>query len=318
MRRKILSLLLAAACVLATLPLVGCSDSVTSVSNYPVTVSGVKFVGAPSRVVCLSSTYVGIIYAMGYESQLIGCSADCEYSEASSLQTFGTASSPSVDLIQGNDVDVVIADDTISQDSIDEINAIDVPVVVIPMATGRTSFVEMYCALGAVFQGGSTGYEMGRSVANSVLTQLDDIYRLVENETVWNTCIILDSDMETFATGDNIISMVLELVGGFNVAKDSTNGDYSLSYMMQSDPDVIICPAGVESLLRAKSNLVGIPALDNFQVYAMDFSVFDDLYTGIVMGAWRMAYLLHPEVITEDVIPEGMLDEDFDEDVFTD
>ena len=318
MKRRITALLLVLTMALSMLSMTGCGDDEEEMADYPVTVSGVKFVGAPSKVVCLSSTYIGIIYAMGYEKQLIGRTADCDYTEADEIQAFGTAEKPSVEMIQGNNVDVVISDETISEESIEKINAIGVPVVVIPKATGRSSFADMYSALGTVFQGGKTGYNAGRKIANDVLTQLDDISRLVENEEMWNTCIILSSDIETFATGDTMISAVLECVGGFNVAKDSTEGEYTLPDMMRSDPDVIICPAGVERSLRAKSNLVGVPALDNFRVYAMDLTVFDDQYTGIIKGAWRMAQILHPEVITDDIIPEGMIDEDFEEDVFVD
>ncbi len=298
----------------------GCGDDEDeeNFSNYPVKVGDVKFIGPPSKVVCLSSTLIGIIYAMGFEDQLFGRTANCDYTEAESVQSFGTADKPSVNLIEGNAIDVVIADDTIPQDSVDDIQALGVPVVVIPRATGRASLVDMYCALGTVFQGGNTGYNAGRKVVNEILKQLDDIERMVASEETWNTCIIVSSDIETFATGDTLISAVLESVGGFNVAKDSTEGEYTLQDMMRSDPEVIICPAGVENQLRAKSNLVGIPALDNFRVYAMDMSVFDDQYEGVLKGAWRMAKILHPEVITDDIIPDGMLDEDYEEDVFVD
>jgi iron complex transport system substrate-binding protein len=300
------------------LPLYGCSGDSESVADYPVMVSGVKFVGPPSGVVCYSSTFIGIIYAMGFQNQLIGRTANCDYTQADEITAFGTADNPSVNLIEGNPVDVVITDETMPEDSIDAIQALGVPVVVIPQATGRASFADMYSALGTVFQGGNTGYNAGRKVANDLLSQLDDISRMVENEDIWNTCVIISSDIKTFATGDTMISAVLECVGGFNVAKDSTNGSYSLSDMMSSDPEVIICPAGVEQQLRAKSNLVGVPALDNFRVYAMDMTVFDDQYEGIIKGAWRMANILHPEVITEDVVPEGMLDTDIEDDVFID
>lgn len=319
MRRKIISLFMAAVMALVMILPTGCGeDKEETFSNYPVKVGDVKFIGPPSKVVCLSSTLIGVTYAMGFEGQLFGRTANCGYTEAEGIQSFGTAEKPSVNLIEGNAVDVVIADDTIPQDSIDDIEAVGVPVVVIPRATGRSSLVDMYCALGTVFQGGNTGYNAGRKVANEILTQLDDIERMVENEETWNTCIIISSDIKTFATGDTLISSVLESVGGFNVAKDSTDGEYTLQDMMRSDPEVIICPAGVENQLRAKSSLVGIPALDNFRVYAMDMSVFDDQYKGVVKGAWRMAKILHPEVITDDVIPEGMIDDDYDDDVFED
>ena len=75
----------------------------------------------------------------------------------------------------------------------------------------------------------------------------------------------------------------------------------------------------MEQRLRAKSSLVGVPALDNFRVYEMDMTVFDDQYQGVLKGAWRMAKILHPEVITDDVIPDGMIDaEEDDEGVFLD
>lgn len=318
--RRIISLLMAMVMAFTMLMTTGCGDDEDeeNFSNYPVKVGDVKFIGPPSKVVCLSSTLIGIIYAMGFEDQLFGRTANCDYTEAESVQSFGTADKPSVNLIEGNAIDVVIADDTIPQDSVDDIQALGVPVVVIPRATGRASLVDMYCALGTVFQGGNTGYNAGRKVVNEILKQLDDIERMVASEETWNTCIIVSSDIETFATGDTLISAVLESVGGFNVAKDSTEGEYTLQDMMRSDPEVIICPAGVENQLRAKSNLVGIPALDNFRVYAMDMSVFDDQYEGVLKGAWRMAKILHPEVITDDIIPDGMLDEDYEEDVFVD
>ncbi len=320
MSRKITSLVLAVVMLLSLLPLSGCGDDEKdNTANYPVEVSNVKFVSAPSGVVCYSSTFIGIIYAMGYQKQLIGRTANCDYSEAEEIRAFGTADNPSIDLIKGNPVDVVLTDETMPQSSLEKIEAENVPVVVIPKATGRASMVEMYGAIGAVFQGGNKGYNRGRDIANGIFSQLDDIARLVEEEEVWNTSVILSSDLGTFATGDTLISTVLECAGGFNVAKDSENGEYSLSDLMRSDPDVILCPFGVEQRLRAKSSLVGVPALDNFRVYEMDMTVFDDQYQGVLKGAWRMAKILHPEVITDDVIPDGMIDaEEDDEGVFLD
>ncbi|MBQ1411782.1 MAG: ABC transporter substrate-binding protein [Clostridia bacterium] len=314
LKRRVMAFLTAVFLLWNILPLSGCGGNSDSTPNYPVEVSGVKFVSPPTKIVCFSSTMIGIIYEMGFEKQLIGRTKLCDYSEAEEVKAFGTADSPSIDLIKGNHVDVVVTDETMPQSEVDKIQAEGVPVVVIPRATGRASLADMYSALGCVFQGGNKGYHAGRRVANRVLAQLDDISRMVENEEVWNTCIIITSDMSRFATGDTLISSVLECVGGFNVAKDSTNGEYSLPDMMRSDPDVIICPLGVNQMLRSNSSLVGVPAMDNYRVYSMDMSVFDDQYEGVVKGAWRMAYILHPEVITEDVIPEGMLEEVAEED----
>ncbi|MBQ9901704.1 MAG: ABC transporter substrate-binding protein [Clostridia bacterium] len=302
------------------LPLSGCGedDEVDNTPDYPVEVGGVRFVGPPSKVVCYSSTLIGIIYAMGYQDQMFGRTANCDYKEAEELKACGTPDNPSVDLLVGNKVDLVITDDTMSQKSVDSIQEKEIPVVVIPRATGRSSMVEMYGALGAVFKGGNKGYNKGCQIANDIFSQLDDISRLVEDEETWNTCVILSSDLSTFATGDTLVSAILELVGGFNVAKDSMKGEYVLSDLMRSDPDVIIAPPGVEMRLRAKSSLVGIPALDNFRVYSMDMSVFDDQYQGVIKGAWRMAKILHPEVITDDIIPEGMIEQEEEEGVFID
>lgn len=316
MKRRFTALLTAAVMMIWLLPICGCGDNGDTTANYPVTVGGVKFVGPPSSVVCFSSTYIGVIYSMGFQDQLIGRTANCDYNEADELTAFGTADNPSVNLIEGNHADVVITDDTMPQEAIDKIHEIGVPVVVIPRATGRASLSDMYSALGAVFQGGNRGYNAGKKVANDLFAQIDDISRIVENEEVWNTSVIVSSDISTFATGDTLISAILESVGGFNVAKDSVAGEYTMQDMMRSDPDVIICPAGVEQQLRAKSNLVGVPALDNFRVFAMDMTVFDDQFQGVIKGAWRMAKILHPEVITDDVIPDGMIDDDFDDGVF--
>ena len=320
MKKKATALLMALLTVFSILPLSGCGDGddVDNTPNYPVEVGGVKFVGAPSKVVCYSSTLIGIIYAMGYEKQLFGRTANCDYKEADDLKACGTPDNPSVDLLFGNNVDLVIADDTIAAKSVKSIQEKGIPVVVIPRATGRASMVEMYGALGACFKGGNTGYNKGCQIANDLFAQLDDISRLVETEAPWNTCVILSSDLTEFATGDTLVSAVLELTGGFNVARDSMQGEYALSDLMRSDPDVIIAPPGVEMRLRAKSSLVGIPALGNLRVYAMDMTVFDDQYQGVIKGAWRMAKILHPDIITDDIIPEGMIEPEEEEDVFLD
>lgn len=315
---RVISLILTAALLVSMLTLTGCKkNDEEKMADYPVFVCDVKFVGSPKNVVCFSSTLIGIIFAMGYQSQLTGRTANCEYSQAEEIKAYGTADKPSIDLIKGNTVDLVISDH-MEQKDIDEIQELGVPVIILSPATGRASLVEMYCALGTIFRGGNTGYNAGRSVANQILKQLDDIERMVSVEEVWNTCVIMSSSIDEFATGDTIISAILESAGGFNVAKDSYKGEYSLQDMMQSDPEVIICPAGVENMLRAKSNLVGVPALDNFRVYSMDMAVFDDQYQGIIKGAWRMAKLLHPDIITDDVIPEGMIDKQYEDDVFED
>ena len=47
-------------------------------------------------------------------------------------------------------------------------------------------------------------------------------------------------------------------------------------------------------------------------------TVFDDQYQGVLKGAWRMAKILHPDIITDDIIPEGMIDQEEEEDVFID
>ena len=89
-------LALAMAAAMLTMTSCGSDDDEEKMADYPVTVSGVKFVGAPSKVVCLSSTYIGIIYAMGFEKQLIGRTADCDYTEAEAIQAFGTVEKPAV------------------------------------------------------------------------------------------------------------------------------------------------------------------------------------------------------------------------------
>ena len=318
MKKRVTAFIAALLMLFSLLSLNGCGEETDNTPDYPVEVGGVRFLGPPSKVVCYSSTLVGIIYALGYQDQLFGRTANCDYKEADELKACGTPDNPSVDLLVGNNVDLVIADDTMPQKSVDSIQEKNIPVVVIPRATGRASMVEMYGALGAVFKGGNKGYNKGCDIANDIFSQLDDISRLVEDEETWNTCIILSSDLNTFATGDTLVSAILELVGGFNVAKDSMKGEYTLSDLMRSDPDVIIAPPGVELRLRAKSSLVGIPALDNFRVYSMDMTVFDDQYQGVIKGAWRMAKILHPEVITDDIIPEGMIEPEEEEDVFID
>ena len=110
MKRKATALLAAILMLFTMLPLAGCGDDgddKDNTPNYPVEVGGVRFVGQPSKVVCYSSTLVGIIYAMGYQNQLFGRTANCDYKEADDLKACGTPDNPSVDLLVGNKVDKI-------------------------------------------------------------------------------------------------------------------------------------------------------------------------------------------------------------------
>ena len=72
MKRRITAFTVVLLMLFCMIPLSGCGDNdkTDNTPNYPVEIGGVKFVGAPSKVVCYSSTLVGVIYAMGYEKQL--------------------------------------------------------------------------------------------------------------------------------------------------------------------------------------------------------------------------------------------------------
>lgn len=304
MKRRIISVLLAVMLAAASITFSsGCFES-----EYPVVVAGINIETRPQKVVCLSTLYTEIIVEIGKLDTLVGRPFDCELSAVKDITAVGTSDAPSVDAIEEIAPDLIIADNRTPAETVQQLIDDGYNVLFMTVATDRLSLRNQYACIGAAMNGAVKGQADGISAAESILIRLDDIERLVMGEDTQNVCIFTSLGLSSYITGDNIATMCIDLAGGFNVASEGVNGSFLLDNVARSDPDVILCPDGAVANVRSRRSLQKCSALINNRIYVFDPAKFDSLGSQLIIATWEIARVLHPDIITANMLPAGATD----------
>lgn len=309
MRRRLFCLILSAliACACLATSACGKSEGASARSNWPVQSGEVTLESAPMRVVCLSNNVTEIACAIGYSSQLVGRAYDCDYYQVAALTACGTAASPSVSAIKALEPDLIITDPSTPEEILFELSQTDI--IIMDKATSRTSLIDLYENIGTIFGGNSIGREKGRYTVNEILMKLDDIARLVYKEEEVYVCIILNDAVTQCATGDTLTEMLIEMAGGLNAATDGKNNNFDLEDLRDADPDVLVCPYDSLSSMYAKREILETTAMQTQQLYGFDADLLSVQCYDMIEAVWRLAHILHPDIITEDIMPADYVDE---------
>ncbi len=309
MNRRLLCLLISVVLLFSCFFFAGCSNSESGSSkkDWPVEVAGVTLEAAPMRVVCLSNNAIEIACIIGYSSQIVGRSYDCGYYQVASLTPCGTTVNPSVSAVLALEPDLIITDSTTPAEILYELSQTDI--IILEKATNRTSLITLYEDIGSIFGGASTGRAKGRKTADEILMKLDDIARLVYKEDDVYVCVILNDNATQCATGDTLAEMLITMAGGLNAATDGSGNRFDLDDLRDADPDVLVCPPTAHSSMYAKRELLETSAMQSQQLYSLDVSLLDVQGYDMIEFVWRLAHILHPDIVTEDIMPSDYVDE---------
>ncbi len=117
--------------------------------------------------------------------------------------------------------------------------------------------------------------------------------------------------------GGHWVPEMVDMAGGINCFGDRASGSFPLEWddVVASQPDVIVlmpCGFNVERALQdvpgltAKAGWETLPAVQNARVYAIDAGAYTSRSgPRLVMGLEILAAILHPELFTSEMIPEG-------------
>lgn len=290
--------------MLSTVIMSGCSDA----KNFPVTVAGVTLYQRPQKIVCLSNKYTEILVDMGYAHKLSGRPGDCTLAAVQDITACGTAAEPAIEQILGLGCDLLICDTDPEEERLLEIGSHGIPIIQLLTPATRTGFSNLYRCLGAAVDGATDGYKSGNAAAQRILVQLDDVERAVMNVNALNVCIFTNDALSRCITGDMLGNVLIDQAGGFNVAVENINGSVNLESIALSDPDVILCTPGGEGEVRSQRILEKCAAVKNNKIFVYQSDKFDSLGYDLVLCAWEIARLIHPDVITPDMLPNGAID----------
>lgn len=316
MTKRIVAALLAfVTLILSAAAIAGCSDeegglfsSCDDAANFPVTINGITIEKRPKAIVCTSPKLTDILIEVGAAKSVIGRPYQYARADVSSAAEVGTNDQPSLEIIMELSADLIIVDEMIPAETLTALQDTGIPVLQLQTPCERLGFRNVYACIGAATGGARDGQNKGLAKAESILINLDDIQRLVNTSPVSYVCIFTNSALTTYVTGDDITSMCIELAGGFNVAVEGSRGSFSLNEAAKGDPDVILCPTGSQPTVRSKRVLNTCSAVTRNRIYDYDVSKFDTCGSDLIIATWELARVLHPEIVTLDMMPRDAID----------
>lgn len=291
--KKILSILISITILLFSASCSG-KDTDTTSGDYPFSINGVKFDAKPTKVVSLSASITEIIYQMGLNENISGRSDDCTYPPAENRPSFGTQEKPDIDKFLSSEIEVVLTDTALDEEYNSALVGAGIKVLTLNPATNRATLKQLYINIGSVMGGAITGKAKGEAACDDLLIKMDDIARLYTDDGI-PVCFAYDADMEQIATGDNILSLVIECAGGVNIALEYENNEFDKDILSIAGPRYILCPEGVAEKILNNPDLQNINAVANKQVYEIDTTLLNRQGETLLALTERVGEIFHPE-----------------------
>lgn len=271
--KKIFSFVLAICTLLLT---TSCNMIVSNDSeeqyDYPVTMGNVVFTEAPKKVAVLSENLADIILACGYEGKLVAKSDACTQENLDILPSVGTPDEPSVSKLSELGVDLILGDESLSDETKQKLVDMGAEVLIIKPASNDEELNKLYNNLASILGGSYTGKMKAMSTLNSIQGSLDSIKnQIVDTHILTTVCYIydVDGDQCKVAYGDDYVAELFDYAQVTNVAAEDEDGYIGIDTLLRSNPEAIFCDTGIYEKLTANDDLKSLTAVINGKVYTL-------------------------------------------------
>ncbi len=199
MFKRTLSLLLCIVLIFTmVVSLCACKDEENS--EYPVTIGDFTIEKEPLSIVVLSDCLCDIISYMGYDLKMVGRNLEADQDFISIVPIVGTAQECNIDSIISYEADLVIAEDSISEESKNALAQNNIPLLVLNRANSYEELKSLYVNLGTVLGGNTTGKAQGESSYDELMKTISDFEDAVPGNIVKTACYLYIDEHGTLCT----------------------------------------------------------------------------------------------------------------------
>lgn len=266
---------------------------ITVVDSYVRTVT----IEAPVlRVVSTAPSVTETIFALGKGDILKGRTNYCDYpAEAQNIPSIGNLREPDIEAIAELAPDIVIASTHFTEESLDKLTALSIPVVILK---DQNSFEGAYRTIEDIAR--LTGAEdAGVSLISSMKTTVDYVKETVKGKEKPSVYYVIGfGEYGDFtAGGDTFINQIIEMAGGNNIASGIQGWSFSLEHIVDSDPDILVC----SKFFNAKDSIIvtngykDLRAVQNGNLFEIDNNMLDRQGPRLAEGLKALAEILHPD-----------------------
>ncbi len=265
---------------------------ITIVDSYDRTVTIEKPV---VRVVSTAPSVTETIFALGMGDILKGRTDYCDYpAEAQNIPSIGSLREPDIEAIAELDPDIVIASTHFTKESLDKLNALSIPVVVL---ADQNSFEGTYRTIENIAR--LIGAEKeGKQMTTSMKTTVDYIKNAVKGREKPSVYYVIGfGEYGDFtAGGDTFINQIINMAGGNNIASGIQGWSFSLEQIIDSDPDILVCSKfwNAKNLLIETNGYKDLRAVKTGNLFEIDNNMLDRQGPRLAEGLKALAEIIHP------------------------
>lgn len=231
---------------------VGCNSGD---SSYPITIGNTTFNSKPEKVAVLSPNVADIVCQLGMEKDITLISSDVITDSIKDKKTCGNAIEPDTKKIIDSDIEVVLADDNMSDGAIKKLEDNDVKVVQFHYGNTGEDILTTYTSVGAILNG-----ETGKTQGNKAYTKLMNTLKSYKAE--FSKKHSKDKLLFLEGTGPYVsvikeswYGKLLAFTGTDVVTKDVNNSTYDVNMIDSLNPKYLVCNNDTYKSLENKGTL---------------------------------------------------------------
>lgn len=275
------------------LSLVSCANTPAQTSSvelpYPVNVRGIELLEKPTKVVSLSPWLTAVLDELGLKESLVGVSDFCN---VQGITKMGIAENPDIEAIVKAEPDFVLISQEITDEGREYLSKNNIPLYTISTPSTLNELVGIFSDLVTIFEGKTDGLLRGQKVAEDLIYKTNKLKEILSIE---EKSVLFCLKEGFYATGDTLISDVIESIGLKNAAKEFTNYVIEKDDLKEIDPDIYI----IDKADATETEDENVFAIDTDKVVAFTPSFLDEF--AVLVGGID---IITPPVSSEEVSSE--------------
>lgn len=231
---------------------VGCNSND---SSYPITIGNTTFNSKPEKVAVLSPNVADIVCQLGMEKDITLISSDVITDSIKDKKTCGTAIEPDTKKIIDNDIEVVLADDNMSDGAIKTLEDNDVKVVQFHYGNTGEDIKTTYTSVGAILNG-ENGKTQGNKAYTKLMTTLKNYKTEFSKKHSKEKLLFLEGTGPYVSViKESWYGKLLAFTGTDVVTKDVNNSTYDVNMIDSLNPKYLVCNNDTYKSLENKDTL---------------------------------------------------------------
>lgn len=276
--------------------------TMTDASGADVTVDA-----EPERVVTLNPSAAQTMWEFGAEDKVVGVSQFGTYLEGASdreVVTSGNPSQVSIEQVISLEPDLVLAPNTIGNDSVTQLRDAGITVYRLPFASSLDSVIEKTETIGQL-----TGEcDAAGDTVSEMQTTIDTVRGAVDGEdeprVLWGTGAGYSAGPNTF------IGQAIDVAGGHNIVADANSSraypQLSEEFIAEQDPEFVVVGVDPEQLGKEPTSYIpedsvvrNTTAFEEGNIVAVDNNHISQPAPRVVEPMTQMAQAFHPEAYAD-------------------